>query len=183
MGGARFPAAVPHLLSALVACAPGCASAPVQPSKAWSWPSSSGQVDRGEWEAHLGSSQPDEVARLLGPQLARQPDLTVILGLVKNRSRETPVRVDPATFRLTLKNGEVLKPLTVEEVKRWAAVTGSTIPFLTALEAGEVRKGEALATAAVFRLPAGADASSAEVEMRVEPGPPEGAVPVRSRLF
>jgi hypothetical protein len=143
---------------------------------------SSGQLDRGDFEAHLGSSNPAEVAQLLGPQLARAPDLTIVVTLVKNRSRETPVRVDPATVRLKLKSGQTLTPLTRDQVRSWAESTGSTVASYAVLDPIEVKKGDALAAAAVFRLPAGADSSSAEAEMKVDLGA-EGQLAVTSRLF
>jgi hypothetical protein len=160
----------------------GCATARNSTTSAKSWPISSGQLDRGDFEAHLGSSHPGEVAELLGPQLAQAPDLTVVVTLIKNRSRQTPVRVDPATVRLKLKSGETLTPLTREQVRAWAEATGSTVPSLAVLDPIEAKSGEALAAAAVFKLPAGADTTSAEAEMKVDLGA-EGHVPVTSRLF
>jgi hypothetical protein len=143
---------------------------------------SSGQLDHQDFEAHLGSANPTEVAAMLGPPLARSPELTVVLMLVKNRSRPTPVRVDPGTVRLKLKSGEVLTPLSRVVVENVAQGMNSRIPnpyFLGPLEA---KKGEARAAAAVFKLPEGADTSSAEAEMQVDLGA-DGQHPVTSRLF
>lgn len=163
-------------------CNLGCSGTQIASTAAKNWPASSGQLDRGDFEAHLGSPDPAEIAQLLGPQLARAPDLAVVLALVKNRGRASPVRVDPATVRLRLRSGETLVPLTRDEVTRWAAATGSTVRSYAIFDPIEVNKNEARAAAAVFRLPTGGDASSVEAQMTIDLGS-DGQVSVTSRLF
>ena len=171
------------ILLTLASCAIGCATA--QPSSSGSvkvWPASAGQLEHQDFEAHLVSASHDEVAAMLGPPFATAPELAVVLTLVKNRTRADPVRVDPATVRLKLKSGEVLTPLPRGVVQNLAEGMNCRMPNPALLGPLEAKKGEARAAAAVFKLPPGADASSAEAEMQVDLGA-DGQHPVTSRLF
>jgi hypothetical protein len=140
-----------------------------------------GNSGREDFEVRLVSAPPDEVAALLSPQVASSPELTVVLVHVKNRSRPVPVRVDPATIRLKPKSGEILSPLSRVVVESLNEGLGfrMLIPYLNPVEA---KQGEARTGVAVFKLPPGADTSSAEAEIQVDLGA-EGQCPVTSRLF
>ena len=147
-----------------------------------SWPEFEGTVERLHWMAQLSSMPPWRITEEFGPELAQAPDLTVVSTFAQNRTRALPVRVDPATVRLKLKSGQALTPLTPEEVRRWAQAAGATIPNVQILEPIEAKTGERRFAAAVFRLPPGAETSSAEAEMVVDLGP-DGKIPVKARFF
>ena len=173
---------------ALVAVVLGCAtgsSSPAVPggSHARTWAGGSGQLDRTEFEAHAGSASLAEVAQVLGPEMAARPEVGVLMALVKNRTREQPIRVDPSTLRVRLRSGAELRPLSVEEVRAWARESGSSkVPGDAGFRPVDVPMAGAWATAAVFRFPVDADTREIDVSFVLDLGPGDQAQ-VTSRLF
>lgn len=142
-----------------------------------------GGVDRTDFEAHLASATPKEVAASIGPKMISARGLVLILALVTNKNRSEPLRVSPSSVHLKLQSGAILNALSPEEVSAWARDRGvSKIPQPDLLQGFEVKKGESVVALAVaFRLPKGVEANRVEAEMTLALGK-EGTLQIKSTL-
>ena len=124
-------------------------------------------------ETFVRPASPANVTTAYGPEFASLSGLGAVLVLVANTGRDTPVRVERRTVRLTLPDGSVLRPLEPSEMEAWlqqmhgpslrtsakAAISGRHSQAVIELEAKGLLsaprgKGEGIIVS--FRFPQGA---------------------------
>lgn len=148
--------------------------------------------ERSDIRSSIDPALPDEVTRMFGPKFASLSRLGVILILVENKSRENPILVSRSSVRLTLPDGQVLKPLEPSEMTAWLReIQGSTEDIFENLpkeykmeyEKGLTRvfKGEPQGIVVVFRFPQGTPSGEFSVEYVLDLGT-EGQIPVKQKV-
>ena len=112
------------LIAALVGCATGPMDATRQDSAYPAYPQQANLIterpfERPDLETHTFPASPTQVRAAFGPEFASLPRLGVVLVLVTNRGRQTPITVSRNAVRLTLPDGQVLKALEPPEMVAW----------------------------------------------------------------